>query len=142
MLLRKGFSCLVLLSLVSKLSSICTRCHIDFRASNVTGHLTLENRSLVGYGISTLQAEHFLECFDACIEDCRCMSINWEKSPKQGVGHQCQLNSENKDTDVSALVEKPGHSYHDIEETVSDKLHELQYVLSSEVFMPSTGKFH
>ena len=111
----------VLLCLVVQVSSICFRCH-DFGTSILSGNLTLENRTFVGYELSTLQVEHFLGCFDACIVDCRCMSINWKKDPsKQGGGHQCQLNSERKDANLTALVEKPGHSYHDIETTVSEK---------------------
>ena len=116
----RGLICFAFLSFVSEVSCICSSCH-DFRASNVTGHLTLENRTLVGYELLALQVEHFLACFDACVVDCRCMSFNWEKNPKQGGGHKCQLNSETKDVNLIALVEKPGHSYHDIETIVSEK---------------------
>ena len=129
----RGYQYLVFLCLVAEVSLICSRCH-DFGASSEAGHLTLVNRTLEGYNLSTIQVEHFLECFDACIVDCRCLSFNWEKNPSQGAEHQCQLNFETKDTNASLLFEKPGHSYHDIETTVSYKnsyrtMHE-QYLIA------------
>ena len=120
------FLSFVIICLVGKINSICSRCH-DFGASSVTGNLTYENRTLVGCELLTFTVKHFLECFDACIVDCRCMSFNWERL-QEGGGHQCQLNSETKDMKLSALIGKPGHSYHDIETTVSER--KKQYLSS------------
>ena len=117
-LLSKCYSLLILLCLVSEVFLLCSRCH-DFLASTIAGNLTVTDHSLVGYELNTVDVENFLVCFDACVVHCLCMSFNFNKNPTQGKGHQCQLNSEKKDANLTALVDKPGTSYHDIQATVS-----------------------
>ena len=116
--LSRYLSFLVVLCLVSEASLGCSRCR-DFLASSNAGNLTVTDHSLAGYELKMMEVENFLACFDACIEDCLCMSFNFKKNPTQGERHQCQLSSEKKDTNLTALVDKPGTSYHDIQATVS-----------------------
>ena len=116
--LSKCYSFLILLCLVSEVFLRCSRCH-DFLASTIAGNLTVTDHSLVGYEMNTVAVENFLMCFDACVVNCLCMSFNFKKNATQGERHQCQLNSEKRDTNLTALVKKPGTSYHDIQATVS-----------------------
>ena len=96
----------------------CSRCH-DFLASCIAGDLTVTDHSLAGHGLNMIEVVDFAACIDTRIENCLCMSVNFKKNPTQGERHQCQLNSEKKEANLTALVKKPGTSYHDIQATVS-----------------------
>ena len=115
--LSKAISCLVFFCLVRAVTPVCSRCD-GFEASSLAGNLTIVNRTLVGYELYDVDVEHIVYCVDACIEECRCMSFNFKWLQTQGGRHQCQLNSERKDTNMSALVVKPGHGYHDLQTKV------------------------
>ena len=117
----KVFPYLVSLCLISETFSVCWKstCHV-FGANSLPGPLCLDNRALTGYELYAVKVEGFLQCFDSCLVECRCMSFNFKKGPLQDGRFQCQLNFERLgDINATAMLEKPGYSYHDIETTVS-----------------------
>ena len=116
--LSRCFTFLVPLCLVSEVLLGCSRCP-SFLAPTIAGDLIVMDCSLVGYELNKLDVEDYRACIVACMKNCLCMSFNFKTNPTQGERNQCQLNWERRDTNLTALINKPGTSYHDIQAMVS-----------------------
>ena len=51
-----------------------------------------------------------IDCSFDCLSDQRCASYNFEEGDKPN--HECELNSESKETKSSYLIRKQGYSYY------------------------------
>ena len=69
--------------------------------------------------ISTAQVPSRIDCGFNCLDEQRCVSYNYEEGEK--VFHDCELNSESKETRSSDLTERTNYSYYGLRKSVSDK---------------------
>ena len=75
--------------------------------------------SLVGHVISSTQVPSRIDCGFNCLDEQRCVSYNYKEGEK--VFHDCELNSESKETRSSDLTERTNYSYYGLRKSVSDK---------------------
>ena len=75
--------------------------------------------SLAGHVISSTQVPSRIDCGFNCLDEQRCVSYNYEEGEK--VFHDCELNSESKETRSSDLTERTNYSYYGLRKSVSDK---------------------
>ena len=73
---------------------------------------------LAGHVISKSQVPSRIDCSFNCLSDQRCVSYNYEEGNK--AIHECELNSESKETKSSNLTSKQGYFYHGTEKNVSN----------------------
>ena len=65
---------------------------------------------LDGHVISKSHVTSRIDCSFDCLSDQRCVSYNYEEGDKPS--HECELNSESKETKSSDLISKHGYSYY------------------------------
>ncbi|XP_078384724.1 uncharacterized protein LOC144667190 [Oculina patagonica] len=70
----------------------------------------IEGSVLDGHVISRYQVPSRIDCTFECLNDQRCASYNYEEGNK--ALHECELNSESKETKPSNLTGKDGYSYY------------------------------
>ncbi len=73
---------------------------------------------LAGHVISSSQVPSRIDCTFECLNDQRCASYNYEEGNK--ALHECELNSESKETKPSNLTGKEGYSYYGTGKNVSN----------------------
>ena len=65
---------------------------------------------LAGHVISKSHVSSRIDCTFECLSDQRCALYNYEEG--DGELHDCELNSESKETKPLNLIVKPGYSYY------------------------------
>ncbi|KAJ7375360.1 hypothetical protein OS493_002111 [Desmophyllum pertusum] len=82
---------------------------------------TKQNFALVGY-VSELKSSlwNWQECFNRCLENCQCLSFNFNEVNTSG---NCEFNDANTKLAPEALKEKEGVVYHELVRTYYDKNH-------------------
>ena len=90
--------------------------------------------------IDTSQVPSRTDCSFDCLSNQRCVSYNYEGGDK--AVHQCELNSENKETKSSDLTNRAGYSYYGTGRNVSQScffFHGLIFCLTVSKVMTIMG---
>ena len=78
-------------------------------------HEAIQNKALFNHVFKSLtNTIDRVECFQACVGDCRCMSYNFQENPSVDGTRHCELNSADYKSDTFALMIRAGFAYYDI----------------------------
>lgn len=84
---------------------------------------------LVGHVISASQVPTRIDCAFECLSSLRCVSYNYEEGNK--VLHECELNSERKESKSDNFTGKAGYSYYGTKENVSNSCSSWESILNT-----------
>lgn len=84
--------------------------------------------ALAGHVVSKSQVPTHIDCAFECLSSQRCVSYNYEEGNK--ALHECELNSETKESKPTNLTGKAGHSYYGTGRNVSNSCSSWEILLN------------
>ena len=81
-----------------------------------------QDREFVGHVFHNSVTLNPVQCYSWCIQDCRCLSINYKENNQE---KYCELNEGNYFTNKSSLKYSPGSSYYNLRRSYGVKVRRL-----------------
>ena len=89
-----------------------------------------QNQELVGHVSHNSVTSNPAQCYLWCINDCRCLSINYKVKNET---KYCELNEGNHFTGKNSLVNNPGSTYYILQRAIFIKV--INFIVLKAVFM-------